>query len=247
MKKISQETKGMDRRREPGIRERSTHLNRARARESSDHSQMTSAKFSRFWTPSPPCWHFTIEITQTPFLWSEFAQPPSLLKSFVHGPRYVLRLALLTTAALSLSRFSSIGKIRTCHDSWLRVVRKLRCPLKCHLRKAPLWTLEWPQFGKRMRNKFGMPCSRWGSKKLIESWLFSARRLYHEICQFDVCTGGLEPGGKNKQAWSDHSPFFYNALKYTRNHVWTNSHEASYAFNNNNHRGATEMPLGKTQ
>ena len=37
------------------------------------HSQMTSVKFSEFWTPSLPL--VSTKSTQPPFLWSEFSQP----------------------------------------------------------------------------------------------------------------------------------------------------------------------------
>ena len=52
-----------------------------------NHSQMTSAKFLGFWTPSLPL--VGTKSTQPPFPRSEFGQlppSPSLLTSFVDGP-----------------------------------------------------------------------------------------------------------------------------------------------------------------
>ena len=56
-------------------------------------SQMTSAKFLGFWTPSQPCHHFgpipSTKITQPPLLRQNLINPPpspSLLMSFVNGP-----------------------------------------------------------------------------------------------------------------------------------------------------------------
>ena len=52
-----------------------------------DDVQMTSAKFSGFWTPSIPL--VSTKSTQPPLLWSDIGQPPpspSEQTSYVHAP-----------------------------------------------------------------------------------------------------------------------------------------------------------------
>ena len=81
------------------------------------HVHMTSAKFSGFLTPSPPCLHFgpihSTKFTQPPLLHLLLGYPPSplpLQTSYVHAPKWIGK-----------GRKISVGKTQFCIETehWL--------------------------------------------------------------------------------------------------------------------------------